>query len=89
MAHVQRAGGVGADELHLHLLPATDIQGAIGLVLGQNLTHHRRPGFRFDEKINKPRTGNFDPLQEVLRILNLRHQGLSDLTGGQILQFGG
>jgi len=62
VAHMQRARGVGRDELHLYLAAVALIALAEALAGAQGLGHHRRAGIGGEEEIDEARAGDLRPL---------------------------
>ena len=58
--HVQGAGGVGADELHLDFVPTAHIGGAVAAVGGMDGFQNRAPGRGGHEKIDEARSRDLD-----------------------------
>ena len=87
VAHVQRAGRVGRDELHHHL-PAVGRLRAEGLAGLQHLAHHRLLGRSRQAQVDEARAGDLESLHPVVH-LGLAAQGLDQRLGhftGVLLQ---
>jgi hypothetical protein len=70
VADMQRARWVGADEFHLHLLAPAKIHPAVSILLHMHGRQPSHPGLCPNKEIHEAGTGNFNPLQYPLRILN-------------------
>ena len=68
MAYMQRAGGVGGDKLHHHLL-AGFLLVAVAVALRQHLADHLLLRLGFQPKVNKPRPGNLYRCHPVRKLL--------------------
>ena len=79
VAHVQRAGGVGADELDQHLLGALRL-AAEGFAGGQHFAHHLLLGLGLEADVEEAGAGNVDGRHPLL-VGRLRlERGLELLT---------
>ena len=75
VADAQRAGGVGADELHHHLPAAADCAGAEVVAAFEDLRNHAPPDLGLDEDIDEARPGHLQAIDEIV----LSGQQLDDL----------
>ena len=64
MAYVEWAGGVGGNELDLHLLAQTLIAAAIGRALLQDPRRDALPGHRFEKQVDEAGAGDFRLFQQ-------------------------
>jgi hypothetical protein len=83
VAHVQRAGGVGGDELHHHLASAGGWRPKRS-ARGQHLGHHGLFGGSGQAQVDEARAGDFQRLHPALHrrlLLQRGHQGLGQSRG--------
>jgi hypothetical protein len=81
VADMQRARRIGADKFHLHLLAPAKIHPAVSIPLRMHGRQPSRPGLCPDEEIHEAGAGNFNPIQDPLRILNGLRQGIGKQSG--------
>jgi hypothetical protein len=82
VAHVQRAGRVGGDELHQHALGARR-PAAKGVGIAQHLGHHRLLRSRLQAQIDEAGPGDLHVLHPALHcglLAQLRNQRLRQLA---------
>ena len=85
MTDMQRACGVRAHKLNLNLLTFSDIRSPIKIFLIMDMTEHPVPGIDIDKKIDKPRPGDFGPLNHVFMVVDMVENLLGNLSGRPLL----
>ena len=80
MADMQRAGGIGADELHLHRLPGAGSAAAVGRSLPRDLVEHLVPAAGGEKEIDEAGAGDLHLLPQAVAGTEGRDQGLGHLA---------
>ena len=88
MADMQRTGGVGADELHLHLTALAGGGAAIGCIAGGDGRQAGLPGGWGDEEVDEARPGDFGAGQQAFPVIQVGDQQFGQLAGRLLLRFG-
>ena len=60
MTHVQRAGGIGGDEFHLHGASLSGRAAAVAFARGEDVADHPLIGRAVQKEIDEARPGDLD-----------------------------
>ncbi len=79
VAHVQRAGGIGGHEFHLHRLAPAQLTATVVGTAFEDLSHHAMPGIAAEVEVDETGTGDFH-LADLCHLRQCGHQGLGDVA---------
>ena len=88
MPHMQGAGGVGTDELHLYRAAVPEMRPAIIMAQAVYFVQDLEPCGRTNHQVYEPGTGNFHPGKITISVRQLFNERGSDISRRALVRFG-